>query len=270
MHNIRLFVFLFCFPVFLSAQLSNVIPNSLSVANASVADLSRWSAFANTASLISFERPSLGFQYENRFFLEELSTKSISFVYPNKLVTIGFSGSYFGYSVYNEILLGLGFARNFSDRFSLGVQFNYQAAYFLPLNRYYAALFPQIGLLVNLSPTFTLGFSTFNPFQTKINTETSSKQLASVFSIGCTYSFSDDLLIRFQIDKELSSTYRFAGGLEYKMADLLVFKAGAYDIGYLVPCIGVETKLRKMNVFINTELHPLLGLISSCSISFMF
>jgi hypothetical protein len=240
------------------------------VANSSVADISRWSSFVNPASLVSYENLSFGFQYENRYFIDELSTKSISIAYPTKFVDIGFSGSYFGYSAYNEIMIGLGFARNFSDKFNLGVQFNYQTAYFLELNQYYGALFPQIGLTVNLSPTFTLGFSTFNPFQTQIDTEMSSVQLASVFSIGCTYNFSNDLLMRFQLDKELSSTYRFAGGLEYTILELFVFKAGAYDNQYLVPCIGFEISLPKMNLNINTELHPLLGLINSCSLAFSF
>jgi hypothetical protein len=262
------FVLFLLFPSFLFAQISNVIPNSFSVANASVADIDRWSAFVNPASIVSLEQPTFGVQYENRFLLSELSTKSLMAAFPTKFVNIGVSGSYFGYTSYNEILLGVGFARNFADKFSLGVQFNYQTAYFASANRYYGALFPQIGLSIRLSPSFQLGFNTFNPFQTKINTELSVKQLASVFSLASTYRFSTDLLIRLQVDKELSSDYRVAGGLEYTMLDILVFKAGAYDIGYLIPCIGIETQLNKFNINLNSELHPLLGLINSCSVVF--
>lgn len=270
MSKILRFILVLLFPSFLFAQVSNVIPNSSSVANASVADLDRWSAFVNPASIVSQTKPSLGFQYENRYLLTELSSKSLMIAYPTSLVDIGFSSSYFGYSLYNEVLVGLGFARNFADKFALGLQFNYQSAYFAPAGRYYGALFPQLGLSLRLSPTVRVGFSTFNPFQAVIKTDLSHKQLASVFSLGSSFQFSDHLSFRLQIDKELSSNYRFAGGIEYSMFGTLVFKLGAYDVGYLVPCIGLETNLKKMNISINTELHPLLGFVSSCSIALRF
>ena len=41
--------------------------------------------------------------------------KSIQLALPSNLMNVGVSFSYFGYSLYHEMLCGLGFARNFSD-----------------------------------------------------------------------------------------------------------------------------------------------------------
>lgn len=250
------------------SQLSNVVPKSLSVANAAVSDNERWSGFANPASLASVDKLAAGMQYENRYFLPELSTRSVDFALHSSIVNVGFSASYFGFSLYNEVLLGLGFARNFSDRFSMGVQFNYLAGYFYSEQRYRGMLFPQIGLTAALTPSVVVGFSTFNPFQSGIRTETASNYIPSVFSIGTTYIFSDDLLIRLQVDKEIKTYYRLAGGIEYDVFKSFVFKAGAYNADFFVPNLGFETKIYRFVLNLNCELHPTLGLVNAASVRY--
>lgn len=109
MKKLIIFFFLCSEIVFAVAQVAPIVPTTTAVANASVADSRHWSAFSNPASIGYVSAMNFGFQYENRYFLSELSTKSIDFVLPSRLISTGISASYFGYSLYNEIMLGIGF-----------------------------------------------------------------------------------------------------------------------------------------------------------------
>jgi len=270
MNKSRLLLALFILGQILHAQISTIIPSSPAIALTSVADMHAWTAFNNPAMLGYLENPEFALQVENRYLLTELSTKSIQLALPSGLLNTGISFSHFGYSLYHEMLLGIGFARNFSDKFAMGVQFNYYTAFFSASNSYHGAFLPQIGLSVRLSPDFSVGFNTFNPFQTNLETEFVVKRLPSLFSIGTEYFFSKDFTWRTQVDKEVSSNYRVALGFEYQLLQNFVFKLGAYGSDYLVPCLGVGFKTGAFVINLNGELHPLLGLNTLAAIKYRF
>jgi len=254
----------------LQSQISNIIPSSTAIALTSVADTHNWSGFNNPAILGYLNNSELAIQFENRYLLSQLSTKSFQFAFTTNLMNAGLSFSHFGYSLYNEMLLGISFARNFSDKFAMGIQFNYYTAFFNGSNSYYGALIPQIGLSVKLSSDFSLGFNTFNPLQSDIKTEFVVKRVPSMFSLGTEYHFSQDVVWRTQLDKEVSSNYRLAMGFEYQMLQQLEFKIGAYGSDYLIPCLGVGFNTGLFLVDLNIEMHPLLGLNPLAAIKYRF
>ncbi len=270
MKKIKTLICILIFCQYLFSQISTIIPSSESIASTSVADIHNWSAFNNPATLGYVDKPEVGLLFENRFILSELSTKSVQFALPTPLINTGISFSYFGYSLYHEMIAGIGFARNFSDKFAMGVQFNYYTAFFSASNTYRGVFMPQIGLTVQLSSSFNIGFNTFNPFQANIQTEYVIKRLPSIFSIGTGYFFSTDFVWRTQFDKELSSNYRFATGFEYQMLKQLALKLGAYSSGYLVPCMGLGLKTGAFKIDLNCEIHPLLGLNTLAAIKYKF
>lgn len=254
----------------LQSQISSILPSSPAIASTSVADTHYWMAFNNPAMLGYIDKPEFALQFENRYILSELSTKSIQFGLPSNFLNTGISFSHFGYSLYHEMLLGVSFSRNFSDKFSMGVQFNYFTAYFSASNSYRAAFLPQIGLSVRLTPDLSLGFNTFNPFQTNIHAEYVTKRIPSLFSLGTEYFFSTVLVWRTQVDKEMSSNYRVAMGFEYQMLPFFAFKLGAYGSDYLIPCLGVGFQTGKFLIDLNCEMHPLLGLNTLTAIKYRF
>ena len=270
MKKFTLSVYIFIISVTTYAQLSNVVPNSQTTANAFVSDMHHWSAFVNPAALSSLQEAEAGIAFENRFLIRELSTKSVDFALPLKYFHTGLSASYFGFATYHEMMVGIGFARDFSSRFSFGVQFNYLSTYFSEQNRYSGILFPQIGLQTRLTPNLHLGFSVFNPFQSHIVYELNIKRLPSIFSLGGSYFFSEEFVIRIQADKELSSNYRFAAGVEYTMLEKLRFKAGIQDAGFLVPNLGFGVIAGRLKLNLDAGLHPLLGLQIAAAVRYGF
>ncbi|MEI6554756.1 MAG: hypothetical protein WCL70_04150 [Paludibacter sp.] len=254
----------------LNSQISTVLPSTTSIAQTSVSDTKQWTSFNNPSIIGYAEKPEVGIQFENRYIISQLSTKSVQLELPTHLVNIGLSYSHFGYSLYHEMIIGVGFARNFSDKFALGVQFDYYTAYFTASNSYRGALFPQVGLSVRFSPVFTGGFSILNPFQTNIQTEFVTKRLPSIFCIGTEYFFSPELVWRTQIDKEVSSNYRFATGFEYQMLQQLNVKLGAYGSDYLVSCIGLGFNTGSFRIDLNCDIHPLLGINPLAAVKYSF
>ena len=266
---ISAFTFILSFQ-FLHAQISNIIPSSNAIAQTSVADSHNWTAFNNPAMLGYVENPEIGIEFENRYLLSELSTKTCQLALPSNLMNTGLSFSHFGYSLYHEMMFGLGFSRNFSDKFAMGMQFNYYAAFFSASNSYHGAFLPQVGLSVKLSPKFNLAFHSFNPFQINIRTEYVVKRIPSIFSMGTEYFFTPEVVWRTQTDKEVSSNYRVATGFEYQMLQNLNVKLGAYSSDYLVPCLGFGFKTGAFLVDLNCEQHPLLGLNTNAAIKYKF
>ncbi len=245
-------------PVF--TQSSVIIPTGTSIAGTSVSDTRNFTAFGNAANMSYIAGGEAGILFENRFLLKELSTRTVQAAYTLPFVTVGLQFSYMGYPLYHEMLTGIGFARNFADKFALGVQFNYFSAYFTGINEYRSAFFPQIGVNLNITSQTSLGFSTFNPFQTNIKSTSLEKRIPSVFSLGTQHFFSDDFVWRVQADKEISSFYRIATGFEYSISGFLNAKFGAYYNNYLVMCFGSGFKLAGFNFDVNAELHPIAGI----------
>lgn len=270
MRKALVFFIYFFSPISIYSQIAQIIPSSNAIAQTSVADSKNWQAFTNPSAIGSIDNLQVGFQYENRFAIDELSTKSAQVLVPSAIVNAGVSFSYFGYSQYHEFMTGLGFARNFSNKFLMGVQFNYFTVYLNASNSYRSALFPQIGLNVKLSRNFSIGFNSFNTFQATITTEYSIKRIPSIFSLGTEYNFSPEFVWRTQIDKEVSSNYRFATGFDYQMLNCLTVKLGAFGSDYLTPCIGVGIAAKQLNFNLNCELHPLLGLTTNAGICYQF
>lgn len=257
---------------FMFGQIAPVVPSSTSIANTSVAVQNEWNAFQNTAALANIEQNEASAQYENKYMLKELSTRSIQAGFHTKYVNVGLAYSYHGYSVRNEMLGGIGLARNFGDMFSMGVQFNYYTAYFSAADesRYRGTVLTQFGVSSRIFPKLTVGFHTFNPFQSGINTENTVVRLPSIFSIGTNYEFAENLVWLTQIDKEVSSNFRFATGFEYTMIKQLTVKLGAYGQDYLVPALGLGLHLGDFHFMMNAEMHPQLGLNSLANLKYRF
>ena len=254
----------------LCSQISVLIPSSPAISQTSVSDLNYWTCFQNPSAIGNLEHSEIGIQYESKYLLSQLSSKSFQLGLKNEFVNTGISFSHFGYSLYQEMMVGVGFGRNFAEKFSLGVQFDYYTAFFNASNSYRGVFFPQVGLQVRFTPNLILGFQTFNPFQTNILTEFVTKRLPSVFSLGTDYKFTPDLLWRTQIDKEVSSNYRFATGFEYNVFSEMNLKLGAYHLDYLVPCLGLGFKTGAFWFDLNCEIHPFLGLTTQAAIKYRF
>ncbi len=259
MKRILSLLFLFLIIVSVYSQITDIIPTSRSIANTSVARIDIWSAFGNPAALVQTNKLQAAIQFENKSLLPELSTKLIQVAHSNKWVNVGLAFSHFGYSKYNEMLVGLVLARSFGDKFSIGLQGDFYTSYFSDKIKYQSTFIPQVGVVARFTPTFTMGFHAFNPFQQNLKTDYVEKRLPSIFSLGTQLYFFPKVSWLTQIDKEVSSSFRFATGFEWQMVDEVCLKVGGYGSQYFVGCFGLGTSFVGFRFDLNCELHPVLG-----------
>lgn len=250
---------------------ATAIPSATAPANASVAYADSWGIFHNPAILTSVKNTTATLGYENKFFVSELSTASAGVAIPTKYVQVGVALSHFGYSAYSETQVGIALARSFTDKFSMGVQFNYYSVYFSPRERERSqgVVVAQIGLLSELSKGFYIGFNAYNPAQTNIKTDLVEKRIPSIFNLGAMYRFSDKLLWLAQVNKEIGSEVGWATGFEYQVIDVLSVRLGGYGSPF-VPSLGVGLKFGKFRFDANFEQHPALGISSVGSLKYEF
>lgn len=242
---------------------------SNAAAQASTAYTEQWTAYCNPAILSTVNTYKIAANYVNRFQLKELSTTSISASIPTKLATFGLALSHFGYSQYNEIQGGIAVARNFTDRFHVGMQFNYYAVLLSPTEGYKRTVIAQIGIISKISDALFIGFHTYNPAQTNIELELTKKRIPSIFSLGASYYFSDKLLWLAQLDKEIDYPLQWRSGFEYRIVKELSLKMGGYGNPF-VPNLGVSVFIKQLQIDLNFERNPTLGINSICGLSYTF
>lgn len=243
----------------LSAQVAEIVPRSHVPANATVSYVNSWVPFHNPAALAHEKCGAIQVQYDNRYITKELSTAGISGYYSTKYLNIGASFSYFGYSVYNEMLAALTFARTFGDRVSVGAEFDFYTVFFSPTERYRSTATANIGIQVKVLHNFYISFSAFNPVFSKIKTNFIDKRLPVVFKLGTLYQITDQVDWLVELDKEVSSPLRWATGVEYRPFREFSVNAGVYGSDYAVPTLGVGVAFAGVDFHLNAEYHTTLG-----------
>lgn len=260
-----LLAFTCCILQIAQAQSTHFLPSSLSIAGTGTAS-DNYSAFSNPASAIT-DQIELGFSYENRFLLKELSLNSLYITFPTQYAQFTTAVMYTGYSLYNELMAGFAVSRQFADKFSLGVQFNYFSVYTYETNSRFGTIFPQVGAQILLSPQVKVAFNAYNPGQQVIKTEFTTKKIPAIYGIGAKWLPSESLRLLFQLDKKTDDPYRVAVGIEYTLKEILMVKMGMYNDHYLVPALGFGLHWPRFRFDLNMQLHPVLGIIPQAAVA---
>lgn len=270
----------YCFVIFLTfmlwrlpaiAQSPDFLPSAVSIAGVSSPVTSRWSAFGNPASMIQTTPWQFAVQYENRYMLRQFNNVTAQAAYCNKYVNVGLCVTRFGYKHYGEIVVGLAFAHNFADKFSLGLQANYYAAYMGAEEGYRGTVLPQIGFTVAAGKHVTIGFQTFNPFMQHVKARSGAKkQLPSIYTLGVDYRFYRGFSWLTELQKNLRGDWRVATGVEWQAIEMLRVKLGMHADRYFVGCLGVGMTFKGFGFDINAELHPILGVCLQGNIHYAF
>lgn len=268
MRKLYLFMILLGSVAPLSAQSWFSLTQPLSLAGTSATDNRRQGLFQNPALAAGLASPLLYAEYERRYDITELASKGLRFSYPFSHFTSSIDLRYSGFSAYHEILTGLGFARDFGGKFSLGLQFILDTRYAVESDAYYSSFYPQIGLCVPLTPNLLLAVTVINPYLVQIKYETDVRSLPSVYSMGLKLRISDAVDWRLQADQEISNKLRWGTAIDCSWFSSILLQVGVQYSGFFVPGLGAGFRYRKMQFDLTTGLHPLLGLTIAGGVSY--
>jgi len=272
-------IIILCSPVWAMDLNSPIGSRSAALGNASVTLNDFWSVHNNQAGLGSFENIAVGFYYENRYFVKELSLKSGAFILPTKSGVFGLSYNHFGYSMYNESKVGLAYGRSFGKHFSAGVQLDYLHTKIAEDYGSKNTFTFELGVLSNLTENFTIACHVFNPIGVKLNKDADEK-IPVIIKLGASYNISDKLLIALETEKDLEYKPLIRGGIEYQIIEQAIVRIGystlpstsgsdSFSIAS-VYTFGFGLSLKKFVVDISCSVHQVLGWSPQVSMIYKF
>src|SRR5574343_1427280 len=94
--------------------------------NSSVKLIDVWAFHHNPGAIVQLEKQAICISYENRFLLKELQSQGLVYGQALKKGVISFGAQTYGFKTYRTNRVGLGYSMKLSEKFSAGVQLNYQ------------------------------------------------------------------------------------------------------------------------------------------------
>jgi hypothetical protein len=237
-----------------------------SVGNAATALLDGWAYFYNPGAISFIEKSSIGINYSNQYFFQELQQQDV--VYNQKMKRGVFSSaiSYTGFNALSQVRIGAGYALKLSDNFSLGVQFNYfQKRYIQVGNLRQKRITTEIGGLYKVSSNWTMGVAIHDleGFLRDKNENLSDLRLGSDFI------FSDKLHLLVDGYKSFYTPFQLRMGLEYQPVKAFFFRVGVVN-NPLNLAFGIGCHFSKFNFDLSSTYHTTLGWSPSISMSYAF
>jgi hypothetical protein len=236
--------------------------------NASVTLTDTWSATHNQAGLGFVRTPSAGIYYENRFLIKELSTRSAVLAIPIKAGTFGFSLCDFGYALYKESNYNLSFSKAFSKTFSMGIALDYLSTRIAEGNGNFAAMVGEIGMQAKLNKNLVIGTHLYNPTRSRLGKNTS-EHIPSVLQLGIAYSFSSNVFMTAETEKDISQKAIFKAGIEYQPVHNFYLRIGISTEPVLT-AFGFGVAVKNLQIDLSAHYHQTLGVTSQLGLTYLF
>jgi hypothetical protein len=222
-----------------------------------------WSTFHNQATLAHNKSFFAGFNYENRYSLRELGTRTAGLIIPAGKSSIAALYSYFGYADFRREMSGLASGIKITEKISLGVQIDYFSV--RSSGEYYndnSATF-ETGLLVNPNQNISIGIHLFNPLPNSLR----KTPMPTSLRIGAGTALNNTLFAGAEAEMSTGGKLNIRTGFEYEIEKKLWLRAGfvtdnnsfSFGMGYLI-------KFAQLDIAFST--HDRLGITSSVSLIF--
>ncbi|HCY77819.1 MAG TPA: hypothetical protein DHV28_18065 [Ignavibacteriales bacterium] len=240
----------------------------ISLANSDVA-LSNdvFSLFNNPAGLSQMNWREVGVYYSpSPFGLSDLANGYFAYHEPTSIGSFALGGMNYGFDLFRESKIMLGYSYNYQNKFFAGLTVNYQT---VSIKNYGndAALSFNIGGLAYVSDKFRLGFAIQNVNRATFGDE--DDQIPMLFSTGLSYDVIDELTINLALEKDVKYNASFQFGINYNIIENLSLRTGfsnepsRYSAG-----IGINYSIFSLDYAMFT--HTFLGLTHQAGIIISF
>lgn len=240
----------------------------ISIANADVALANDvFTLFNNPAGLAQINWKEVGVYYSPApFGLTELANGYVAYQQPFSFGSLGIGGMTYGYELYRESKIILGYSYNYENILFLGAAINYQT-YSIQNYGSTGVFYLNLGGLVYILDDLRWGFSTNNINRATVGDQ--DDQIPVVFSTG----FSFDVLQNFSLNVSLVKDIRYdlslAFGIDYDIIEYLSLRIGAADNpSKFTAGIGINYSILGLDYAFFT--HPDLGLTHQAGLTLSF
>lgn len=224
-----------------------------------------WSSFHNQALLPFNESAAAGINYNSRFGISELGTKSAAFVMPLDKAAIGLVYSHFGYRDLARHSAGLACGLRLSEKISAGVQADFFAWKTAGEYRERRSLSFEAGIHIKASEKVSLGIHVFNPVPGSFRKD----QLPSSVRAGAGISLNRNLIATAEAEMSTDGGLDIRTGFEYEPFSSIMIRGG-YSSGGNSFCFGMGYIFRPVQIDLGFMTHDRLGVSTSISLIFAF
>lgn len=216
-----------------------------------------WAMFSNPA-MMPDDHNSASFFGVRYYGLSEITDMAVSVTYPTKIGVLGAGAHRYGFDLFNENRLRLGYKNSFMG-FHFGAILNYSHVSQGIDNGSAGAVGVDVGLAAAILPQLWIGAKATNinqPEYGSLNDEALPRDL----SIGLSYQLSDRALFSTEVYKDVQFPISYRGGIEVKIIDQLMGRAGittnpqTFSAGF-----GYSASVWSANVAIQRHEDSILG-----------
>jgi len=223
-----------------------------------------WSIANNQAGMAWMRGWQVGLFGENCYLIPEMSRETAAVSWSGRPGAFGLSIIHYGFQLYREVQAGISYARKFGNRFSAGIQLNYQT---IQIGNGYGSkglVSCSIGMLYKPDPAWTIGIHVSNPTGMTV-TDTPSERMQLLFRAGLAYDIRKKILIMAEVEKDLVNKLIFRSGLEIRIVRSLSGRIGIITNPLMITG-GLGFALGKVSIDLATGYHLGLGFYPSISI----
>jgi hypothetical protein len=183
-----------------------------------------FSLFNNPAGLAQMGWREIGIYYSPApFGLSELSNGFVAYHEPTSFGSFGLGGMTYGYELYREATLSLGYSYNYQNKFFIGASFNYRT---LSIKNYGsdATITINLGGLTYLTNNIRFGFAIQN--LNKATFGDTDNQIPMIFNAGLSYDVMDEITVNTAIEKDINYKPSVQFGINYDIIEYLSLRSG--------------------------------------------
>jgi hypothetical protein len=222
-----------------------------------------WSSFHNQAILAYNNTFSFGFNYENRFNISELGTRTLGLIIPAGKASLGAVYSHFGYTDFKRDMTGLACGIKLSSKISAGLQVDYFSERTSEEYDNNQSVTCEAGLLITPSENTRFAIHIFNPVPNSLR----KTFLPTSLRIGAGINLNKSLFAGAETEMSSGSRLIIKTGFEYEAAKKLWLRGGfSTDNNSFSFGLGWMVKIIQMDIGFVT--HENLGVTSSVSLIF--
>jgi len=222
-----------------------------------------WSSFHNQAGLAYNKSLSFGFNYNNRFSISELSTRSAGVTIPAGRASVGAIYSHFGYNDFSRQAFGVACGMPLSDIVAGGVQIGW---YYERSKGEYndnQMLIPEAGIIVTASENVKIGVHVFNPVPNSLR----KTDIPTRLRTGAGIALSKELFAGVEAEMSTGDKLILRTGFEYAAAKKLLVRGG-FSTESSSFSFGIGYRAGEALIDFAFSTHERLGITSSLSIVF--
>lgn len=183
-----------------------------------------FSLFNNPAGLSQMNWRELGIYYSpSPFGFSELANGFIAYHEPFDFGSIGLGAMTYGFELYRENKIAIGFSYNYLDKFFAGAAVNLHT---VSIKNYGSdnTFYLNIGGLYYLTQSFRLAFSVQNLNRASFGNE--KDNIPVIFNTGFSYGVIEDLTFNLAFEKDIRYNFSLRGGIEYNLLKYLSLRSG--------------------------------------------